>query len=108
MVKTLDDIENKYPESREEMTEEREKEYIADCFVAYENEQMSEKFWSPFGDYEERFGQHFKVVNRCDENGCHLGALPMWNIQFDDGTVIGAYPEEIVLSEMIENGYKPE
>jgi hypothetical protein len=28
----------------------------------------------------------------------------MWNIKFSDGTVIGAYPEEIIPGEMKENG----
>lgn len=32
----------------------------------------------------------------------------MWNIQFKDGLIIGAYPEEIILSEMKRNGYDPE
>lgn len=33
-----------------------------------------------------------------------LSSLPMWNIKFSDGTVIGAYPEEIIPREMKENG----
>ena len=28
----------------------------------------------------------------------------MWNIKFSDGIIIGAYPEEIIPSEMKENG----
>jgi hypothetical protein len=28
----------------------------------------------------------------------------MWEIKFEDGTVIGAYPEEIILSERKANG----
>ena len=28
----------------------------------------------------------------------------MWNIKFSDGVTIGAYPEEIIPSEMKENG----
>ena len=33
-----------------------------------------------------------------------LSSLPMWNIKFSDGVTIGAYPEEIIPSEMKENG----
>lgn len=35
-----------------------------------------------------------------------LSSLPMWNIKFEDGTVFGAYPEEIIPSEMKANGYR--
>lgn len=94
----------KYPEPREEMDHERERQFVNDCFVLYEQEGFSDKFWSPYGDYKERFGQPFTVVERCTEESCQLEALPMWNIRFGDGAVIGAYAEEIVPSEMKENG----
>ena len=101
---TWDEIDNKYPEDRDEMSEEREKAYVNDCFDCYEHEGFSKKFWSPFGDYKERIGQHFTVVVRCSTKDSDLSALPMWNIKFSDGIIIGAYPEEIIPSEMKENG----
>lgn len=94
----------KYPEPREDMSEERERQFVQDCFYLMELEGFSDKFWSPFGDYKDRFGEKFKVVERCTEKHCDLEVLPMWNIQFTDGTVIGAYPEEIIPSEMKEHG----
>lgn len=101
---TWEEIETKYPEDRGEMNEEREQEFVADCFSCYENEGFSKKFWSPFGDYKDREGQSFEVVERCTTKNCDLSALPMWNIKFSDGTIVGAYPEEIIPSEMRENG----
>ena len=53
---------------------------------------------------KERIGQSFKVVGRCSTKDSDLSSLPMWNIKFSDGTVIGAYPEEIIPREMKENG----
>ena len=79
---TWDEIDNKYPEDRDEMSEEREKAYVNDCFDCYEHEGFSKKFWSPFGDYKERIGQHFTVVERCSTKDSDLSALPMWNIKF--------------------------
>ena len=56
------------------------------------------------GDYKDRFGQGFTVVGRCSTKDSDLSSLPMWNIKFSDGVTIGAYPEEIIPSEMKENG----
>lgn len=93
-----------YPEYRNQMSEEREKDFVADCFECYEQEGFSKKFWSPFGDYKDRIGQKFVVVGRCTTKNSDLSALPMWNIKFADGVIIGAYPEEIIVREMKENG----
>ena len=101
---TWEDMRKKYPESREEMTVDREREFVNACFELYEKEGFSEKFWSPFGDHKDRFGASFEIIGRCTKENCHIDVLPMWNIRFEDGTVIGAYPEEIVPSEMKENG----
>lgn len=99
-----DEIERKYPEDRSEMSEEREMLFVNDCFECFEKEGFAKKFWSPFGDYKERIGQSFKVVGKCSTKDSDLSSLPMWNIKFSDGTVIGAYPEEIIPREMKENG----
>lgn len=99
-----EEMKTKYPEYREDMTLEREKEFVNDCFSCYENEGFAKKFWSPFGDYKDREWQSFEVVGRCTTEKQDLCTLPMWNIKFEDGTVIGAYPEEIIPREMKENG----
>ena len=99
-----DEIERKYPEDRSEMSEEREMLFVNDCFECFEKEGFAKKFWSPFGDDKERIGQSFKIVGRCSTKDPDLSSLPMWNIKFSDGTVIGAYPEEIIPREMKENG----
>ena len=101
---TWDEMKTKYPEYRNQMSEEREKDFVADCFECYEKEGFSKKFWSPFGDYKDRIGQKFVVVGRCTTKNSDLSALPMWNIKFADGVIIGAYPEEIIVREMKENG----
>ncbi len=41
---TWDEIASKYPEDRNEMSEEREKAYVSDCFDCYEQECFSNKF----------------------------------------------------------------
>lgn len=35
-----------------------------------------------------------------------MECLPEWKIQFKDGALIDAYPDEIIPSEMIGNGCK--
>jgi hypothetical protein len=35
-----------------------------------------------------------------------LEVLPVWKIQFEDGQIHEAYPEEIIPSEMKNNGCK--
>ena len=97
-------IKEKYPEDRSEMSEERENQFVADCFDCYEAEGFSKEFWTPFSDYKDRIGQEFEVVERCTIEDTDISTLPMWNVKFADGTVIGAYPEEIIPSEMRHNG----
>lgn len=101
---TWNEMKIKYPEDRSAMSEQRESQFVADCFDCYESEGFAKKFWSPFGDYNDRMGQKFKVIGRCSTEDSDLSSLPMWNIKFGDGTVIGAYPEEIIPSEMRHNG----
>lgn len=101
---TWEEMEIKYPEDREYMTVEREQEFVNDCFICYENEGFSKKFWSPFGDYKDKEGQEFEVVERCKAVKQDLCTFPMWNIKFTDGRIIGAYPEEIIPREMRDNG----
>lgn len=104
---TWKEMKNKYPEYRDNMSIEREREFVKDCFSAYEqNDKLADTFWSPFGDYKELFGMRFSLKGRCDEHDADISALPMWNIVMEDGTEIGAYPEEIFEREQKENGRK--
>lgn len=104
-VKSWDEIEKKYPQDRENMTEEMERNFVEDCFSCYEAEGFSQVFWSPFSGHEERFGEAFEVIGRCSESDkFDLCVLPMWNIRFQDGTIVAAYPEEIIPSQMRRNG----
>lgn len=102
---TWKEMDEKYPESREDMREEREQSFVDDCFSCYEQEGFSDTFWSPYDDHKDRTGQNFEVVGRCTTEECDLCALPMWHIRFTDGVVISAHPEEIIPSEMKNNGY---
>lgn len=102
---TWDEMNKKYPEySREEMSEKREEKFVNDCFDCYEQEGFSKKFWSQGGDYGEKIGQSFKVLGRTTTEDADLSCLPMWNIEFADGTIIVAYPDEIIPREMKNNG----
>ena len=104
---TWEELNEKYPDTRDKMDKKRETEFVNDCFECYEQEGFSEKFWSPFDDYKDQLGKNFEVIERCSTKNSDLSSLPMWKIRFADGTVIGAYPEEIILTEMIANGYHP-
>ena len=101
---TWDKMNKKYPEYREEMSEKREEEFVNDCFDCYEQEGFSKKFWDRNGDYEEKIGQSFKVLGRITTEEADLCCLPMWRIEFADGTTIAAYPDEIIPREMNDNG----
>lgn len=68
-IKSWDDMKIKYPDDRENLSIDREREFVNDCFSLYEKEGFSKKFWSPFGDYKERFGECFEIVGRCIEIG---------------------------------------
>ena len=43
-VKTWDDMRLKYPEERYEMSDERHKEFVEDCFKLYEQEGFNDVF----------------------------------------------------------------
>ena len=101
---TWDRIKEKYPEDRSQMPDEMEKAFVKDCFDCYEQEGFAKKFWTSHSDYAERIGQSFKVIGRCSTEDSDLSVLPMWNIEFPDSVVIGAYPEEIIPREMRYNG----
>lgn len=108
-IPTWEMIEKKYPENRDEMDPDREKAFVSDCFDAYEAEGFSEKFWSQCGEFQMFTGKPFKVIGRIPawdgvNNGADLECLPMWQIKFETGQEISAYPEEIIKREMRNNG----
>lgn len=100
------DMTKKYPMERDDMDEETEKRYVKDCFYLYEKEGFSSVFWTPYDDYNNRNGQKIEVIGRCNNENINLRYLPMWNIRFPDGEVLVVGPEEIIPSEMKENGCK--
>lgn len=107
---TWDEMKTKYPEYRDEMSKEREQEFVQDCFECYEAEGFAKRFWSMGGDYKEYIGKSFEVIERVPEydnehkDGADLECLPMWKIRFSDGKEIDAYPDEIIEREMLDNG----
>ena len=101
---TWEEIKTKYPEDRNEMGKERERNFVKDCFEAYEEEGFSKKFWSQGGDYKQYHGKNFSVIGRVTEKDVDFECLPMWEIRFDDEFEIFAYPDEIIPSEMKDNG----
>jgi len=103
-VQTWDDMRKKYPEFRDEMSVDREREFVGDCFDLYEKEGFSDKFWSQGGDFPDYHGKPFVVIGRASEEAVDLECLPMWDIKFEDGHVMQAYPDEIIPSEMKANG----
>lgn len=101
---TWEDINKKYPEWRDEMSKKREQEFVNDCFDIYEEEGFSKKFWSPYDSNHKFVGKRFTVLGRCDTSDCNLEILPAWRIRLKGGEIIYACPEEIIPSEMKENG----
>ena len=101
---TWAEIKKKYSEERDDMTEERELEYVSDCFDAYEEDGFADTFGTPYCGEKSLVGKKFVVVGRVSQDEAELECLPMWNIQFEDGKQIAAYPEEIIKSEQIANG----
>lgn len=107
---TWDELNKKYPEARDEMSIDREREFLKDLYSAYETSGFTNKFWTPFdlNDEDKNYiGKSFKIVGRCEEGkDWDLESLPAWKIEFEDGHKMNAYPEEIYLKDMIANGYE--
>ena len=108
---TWDELNKKYPEARDEMDIEREREFLKDLYDTHETVGFTNKFWTPFdlNDKNKSYvGKPFKVIGRCNESDkWDLESLPAWKIEFEDGHKMYAYPEEIYLNDMVANGYKP-
>lgn len=86
-------------QTRYDLTEEQEKAFINDCYNTYEYIGFAETFNTPYDEYEEYKGKRFIVLGRADETKIDLECLPMWNIKFENGDTMAAYPEEICLAE---------
>jgi len=105
IVMTWEEMKIKYPEDRDEMSDEKHQEFVKDCFNCYEQEGFSDKYWTPFEQYEEYKNYKFKVIRRATEDdGIFIEHLPMWLIELSNNKQIFAYPEEIIPSEMKFNG----
>lgn len=109
---TWDELNEKYPEARDEMSVDRERDFLKDLYDVYETVGFVDKFWTPFDLHDEDksyVGKPFKVIGRCEEGKeWDLESLPAWKIEFEDGHKMNAYPEEIYLKDMIANGYNPQ
>ena len=105
-IMTWEKLRAQYPEDREKMSIQREREYVNHCFDLYEKEGFSKTFWTPYEDEAQHIGKKFKVLQRTPEERNDLCTLPLWDIEFEDGLQLTAYPEEIIPSEIKANGGK--
>lgn len=90
--------------TRNNLSYEEEKSFVTDCFETYEHIGFSETFGTPYTGEKQLVGKKFNVISRVkelseDSKGADLECLPMWNIRFEDGFEMVAYPEEICLTE---------
>ena len=103
---TWDELNKKYPEARDEMSADRERDFLKDLYDTYETVGFANKFWTPFdlNDEDKSYiGKPFKVIGRCEEGKeWDLESLPAWRIEFEDGHKMAAYREEICLNGMYE------
>lgn len=94
--------------SREHLTIDEERAFVNDCYDLYEHIGFAETFETPYTDKEKYKGMKFTVLDRVKEfseeikEGNDLECLPMWKIQFENGDITEAYPEEICLEERKE------
>lgn len=89
---------------RFDLTEEEEREFVNGCYELYEKEGFSNVFYQDGYAKPDFHGGRFEVIGRCTEKTHDLECLPMWKIRFlKDGFEWEGYPEEICLSEILEN-----
>lgn len=89
---------------REDLEIDREREFVKDCYDTYEYLGFANTFGTPYSGEKKYVGMKFTVLGRVnefpqDKNGADLECLPMWNIRFENGDEMVAYPEEICLAE---------
>ena len=77
------------------LSEEVEKEFVEDAFNMYETGGFFPTFHTQFTDRADMNGVAFQVIGRATTEDCDLEQLPMWKIEFEDGTEHYAFPCEI-------------
>lgn len=87
--------------NRGEMDFETELEFIEDAFNMYETRGFLPTFNAIYEDEADFNGVAFQVIGRASytELDCDFEQLPMWHIEFEDGTKHMAFPEEITKVE---------
>ena len=87
--------------NRNEMDFETELEFIEDAFNMYETSGFSATYHSIYKDETDFNGVAFQVIGRASykDGDCDFEQLPMWHIEFEDGTKYMAFPEEITKIE---------
>ena len=93
----------KYPNGGfiDELPIDKYREYIQDCFDAYENENdFATVWWSP---YHEDIPDGTKIISRRraeeDRDQVDLDCMPMWIVEFENGKQMAVYPEELSIRE---------
>ena len=62
---TWDELNKKYPEARDEMSADRERDFLKDLYDTYETVGFANKFWTPFdlNDEDKSYiGKPFKYL----------------------------------------------
>lgn len=89
-------------DGRDQLSEKDEKAYVNKTFKIYEEVGFEPVLPNVSGLNEEDvpyIGKPFKVTGRCKAPEWDLECLPAWNIEFEDGHKMEAYPEEICIFE---------
>ena len=81
---------------------------LDDKYKEYEALPLAKYFWSQGGDYPQYIGKPFKIVKREIQTPEYDSYYVGWVIEFEDGFRIWAYPDEISLPIMKDNGYMGE
>lgn len=94
---TYKEFVNKWMDTdRTYLTLEDEEEFVEDAFNMYEESGFIDKFKSPYLEGMPDNGKTFKVIRRVSvDDGVDIENLPMWIVEFEDGTQDYCYPEEI-------------
>ena len=87
--------------NRSEMDFETELEFIEDAFNMYETSGFLATYHTIYKEESEFNGVAFQVIGRASykDGDCDFEQLPMWHIEFEDGTKHMAFPEEITKIE---------
>lgn len=100
---SVEEFDTKWGETpnREKMDFETELEFIEDAFNMYETSGFLATFNAIYEDEANFNGVAFQVIGRASysKGDCDIEQLPMWHIEFEDGTKHMAFPEEITKFE---------